>query len=151
MSDKNPQASPDCEEQLEFEFEPQAMGMVQEFHEVFDANLPVDTRVAVIREEIAEVKEAYCHLLKELVDLSYVLFGAEIEGVIDAIPSDVLEEIDTIANLHGFEENITYEAFRRVHESNMSKLGEDGKPIKREDGKILKGPNYKEPDLSDLI
>lgn len=33
------------------------------------------------------------------------------------------------------------EAFKRVHESNMSKLGEDGRPIYREDGKVLKGPN----------
>jgi len=44
-----------------------------------------------------------------------------------------------------------HEAFKRVHESNMSKLGEDGKPIYREDGKVLKGPNYKEPDLGDLV
>ena len=43
------------------------------------------------------------------------------------------------------------EALDRVHKSNMSKLGEDGKPIYREDGKVLKGPNYKPPDLSDLF
>jgi len=43
------------------------------------------------------------------------------------------------------------QALRRVHKSNMSKLGEDGKPIYREDGKVLKGPNYKPPDLSDLV
>jgi predicted HAD superfamily Cof-like phosphohydrolase len=43
------------------------------------------------------------------------------------------------------------EAMHRVHESNMSKLGEDGKPIYRADGKVLKGPNYKEPTLTDLI
>ena len=43
------------------------------------------------------------------------------------------------------------QALRRVHKSNMSKLGEDGKPIKREDGKVLKGPNYQPPDLSDLV
>ena len=43
------------------------------------------------------------------------------------------------------------QALRRVHRSNMSKLGEDGKPIKREDGKVLKGPNYQPPDLSDLV
>ena len=42
------------------------------------------------------------------------------------------------------------EALYRVHRSNMSKLGEDGKPIRREDGKILKGPNYKPPFLDDL-
>ena len=42
-------------------------------------------------------------------------------------------------------------AFARVHKSNMSKLGEDGKPIYREDGKVLKGPNYKPPYLEDLV
>ena len=43
------------------------------------------------------------------------------------------------------------EALDRVHKSNMSKLDEDGHPIYREDGKVLKGPNYKPPILSDLI
>ena len=43
------------------------------------------------------------------------------------------------------------EALRRVFESNMSKLDDDGKPIYREDGKVLKGPNYKEPDLSTCV
>lgn len=41
------------------------------------------------------------------------------------------------------------EAWRRVHESNMSKLT-DGKMLKREDGKLLKGPSYKAPDMSGL-
>ncbi len=42
------------------------------------------------------------------------------------------------------------EAYRRVHISNLSKLGDDGKPIRRADGKITKGPNYKPPYLEDL-
>ena len=42
-------------------------------------------------------------------------------------------------------------AMDRVHQSNMSKLGEDGNPILRDDGKVLKGPNYKPPTLTDLI
>ena len=42
------------------------------------------------------------------------------------------------------------EALRRVFESNMSKLDESGKPIYREDGKVLKGPNYEAPDLNGL-
>ena len=41
--------------------------------------------------------------------------------------------------------------FAEVHRSNMSKLGEDGKPIVREDGKILKGPNFTPPDLRSII
>ena len=43
------------------------------------------------------------------------------------------------------------EALDRVHKSNMSKLGLDGKPIRRSDGKVLKGPNYEPPELKDLI
>lgn len=43
------------------------------------------------------------------------------------------------------------EAMNRVFESNMSKLGPDGKPIRREDGKVLKGPNYIPPYLGDLV
>ena len=68
------------------------------------------------------------HALKELADLVYVCYQ--------------------------YAENMGWfldEALNRVHESNMSKLGEDGKPIYREDGKVLKGPNYKPPDLSDLF
>ena len=43
------------------------------------------------------------------------------------------------------------EAMKRVHASNLSKLDEYGKPIRREDGKVLKGPNYEPPNLKDLI
>ena len=43
------------------------------------------------------------------------------------------------------------EAMRRVHRSNMSKLDEYGKPIYREDGKVMKGPNYAPPNLEDLV
>ena len=67
--------------------------------------------------------------LKELADLVYVCY-------------------QYAENMHWFLD----EALNRVHLSNLSKLGEDGKPIRREkDGKVLKGPNYKPPDLSDLI
>jgi NTP pyrophosphatase (non-canonical NTP hydrolase) len=43
------------------------------------------------------------------------------------------------------------EALNRVFASNMSKVGEDGKVARREDGKVLKGPNYKPPTLTDLV
>ena len=72
--------------------------------------------------------ESLEHALKELADLVYV--AAQ------------------------YAENLEWDleqALRRVHKSNMSKLGDDGKPIKREDGKVLKGPNYKEPTLRDLV
>ena len=43
------------------------------------------------------------------------------------------------------------EALDRVHQSNMSKLDDNGNPIYREDGKVLKGPNYQPPNLNDLV
>ena len=67
---------------------------------------------------------------------------------------ETLKELaDLVYVCYQYAENMGWlldEAMNRVHESNMSKLGEDGKPIYREDGKVLKGPNYKPPDLSDL-
>ena len=88
---------------------------------------------SLIDEEWSEFHEAYHHeppvnQLKELADLVYVCyqFAESQEWDLD-------------------------EAMRRVHASNMSKLGEDGKPIYRGDGKVLKGPNYAPPELNNLI
>jgi predicted HAD superfamily Cof-like phosphohydrolase len=67
-------------------------------------------------------------LLKELSDLVFVCYQMAAYMNID---------LDT--------------AMSRVFESNMSKLGEDGKPVRREDGKVLKGPNYQPPELLDLV
>ena len=88
--------------------------------------------------------------LKELADLVYVCYqyGANHQA-------ECLKELaDLVYVCYQYAENMHWfldEALNRVHESNMSKLGEDGKPIYRDDGKVLKGPNYKPPDLSDLI
>jgi predicted HAD superfamily Cof-like phosphohydrolase len=41
--------------------------------------------------------------------------------------------------------------FHEVHSSNMTKLGADGRPLYREDGKVMKGPNYREPDLTKFV
>ena len=68
--------------------------------------------------------------------------------------STLKELADLIYVCAQYAENMNWDieqALRRVHKSNLSKLGEDGKPIKREDGKVLKGPNYQPPDLSDLV
>ena len=122
--------------------------LVREFHEAYE--MPVGTvnihndfqkitkedaeRIALrsnlVAEEFKELinAESCEEIMKESCDLIYIILGTFVEFGWD------LEE-----------------AFRRVHLSNMSKLGEDGKPIYREDGKVLKGPNYKKPDLSDLV
>ena len=51
---------------------------------------------------------------------------------------------------HGFQ-NIIEDIFDEIQSSNMSKLGDDGKPIYRNDGKVLKGPNYKKPNIKKII
>ena len=68
---------------------------------------------------------------------------------------NALKELaDLVYVCYQYAENMGWfldEALNRVHESNMSKLDKDGKPIYRDDGKVLKGPDYKPPDLSDLF
>ena len=71
------------------------------------------------------------------------------------VKEECLKELaDLVYVCYQYAENMGWfldEALDRVHLSNMSKLGEDGKPIYREDGKVLKGPNYKPPTLEDLF
>ena len=69
--------------------------------------------------------------------------------------ADCLKELaDLVYVCYQYAENLGWdldEALYRVHLSNMTKLGADGKPIRREDGKVLKGPNYQPPNLTDLV
>ena len=110
-------------------------------------------RMSLLREELREVEE-------EAGNIEDVIYQGVIEGEVSQedlkrVKAALLKELcDLQYVLSGFV--VTFglhfdEAFKRVHESNMSKLGPDGKPIYREDGKVLKGPNYKKPDLSDLV
>lgn len=119
---------------------------VQEFHETY--GLPVlsspdisdektnELRINLLAEELDELKEALeqgdiIETLDALIDLQYVLDGAFLSF-----------------GLHGLKTC----AFDEVHRSNMSKLGADGKPIRREsDGKVLKGPNYFKPDIAQFL
>lgn len=119
---------------------------VQEFHETY--GLPVeaeqttgsqqtkDLRINLLQEELDELKEALANndmveTLDALIDLQYVLDGAFLSFGL---------------------QNVKMAAFEEVHRSNMSKLGEDGKPIRRpEDGKVMKGPNYFKPDMTQFI
>ena len=93
----------------------------------------------------------------------YVLEGFRLvsQNYLDLLISD--EELEDINNLlesadkaiesaEGFYgHNTVYDAFLLVHDSNMSKLDDDDKPIFRSDGKVLKGPNYRAPNLTYLI
>jgi predicted HAD superfamily Cof-like phosphohydrolase len=117
--------------------------MVREFHRAFGqqvASVPTlaggaveELRYDLIAEEFNELDEALIdrnivEVADALTDLAYVVYGmADIYGI----------DLDA--------------CFREVHRSNMSKLGEDGQPIKRADGKFLKGPNYSPPDLKTVL
>ena len=73
----------------------------------------------------------------------------------DKNAEDILKELcDLVYVCIGFADTFGWDfdtAFNRVHESNMSKLGKNGEPIYRDDGKILKSDQYKEPILKDLV
>lgn len=118
---------------------------VQEFHEAFGLEVKdkpdnpdrdlILLRMRLLAEELRELRTALARgntveVLDALTDLQYVLLGAVLSfGLKD----------------------VFHESFDIVHESNMSKLDENGKPIHREDGKVLKGPNFVEPNLEELI
>ena len=137
-----------------------------EFIRSFGASLDPRLWVKLVEEELKELYEEKQNTpehLKEYADLLYVFTGLDLvsnERLGTLVPE---EERSSIVSLMGRTERMLQEyhehygeetiakAFTRVHKSNMSKLGVDGKPIKREDGKVMKGPNYKAPDLSDLL
>jgi predicted HAD superfamily Cof-like phosphohydrolase len=115
---------------------------VAEFHKAFDIPIldspqvpnqdRVKLRARLVAEESQEVIEAMesrnlQHIAKEMTDLMIVLHGAALEFGLQHVMDQVMDE---------------------VHRSNMSKLGADGKPVYRADGKVLKGPNYSEADLT---
>ena len=90
-------------------------------------------RISLINEELDEFKEAIKNKdLKEtvdaLTDILYVTYGAG----------------------HAFGVNLD-KCFDEVQQSNMSKLGEDGKPIYNDEGKVMKGPKYFKPDLNKFL
>lgn len=119
---------------------------VTEFHEAFGLgikNTPTANigearnllRFNLMKEENEEYLEAaqnddLVEVADALGDMLYILCGTIIE--------------------HGMQEKIT-EVFEEIQRSNMSKLGEDGKPIYREDGKVLKGPNYFKPNIAAIL
>lgn len=94
-----------------------------------------ELRHRLMREENEEYLEAanandLVEVADALGDMLYILCGTIIE--------------------HGMQYKID-EVFDEIQKSNMSKLGEDGEPIYREDGKVLKGPNYFMPDISKIL
>jgi predicted HAD superfamily Cof-like phosphohydrolase len=136
---------------------------VEEFIDTFGVDTNVALWQALALEEARELVDATTaeEQLKEACDLAYVCAGTLI--ALDRSGGEVVEHkrseelvflsaaelADMVINSVG--DDVFTEAFKRVHKSNMSKVGDDGKPIKRSDGKVIKGPNYSPPVLSDLI
>ena len=118
--------------------------IVKEWHEAFDVpvvdapSIPKERaqmRLAILEEEVAELRAAVedgdlVEVLDALCDIQYVLDGTFLEF-----------------GLHGHKQD----AMEEVHASNMSKLGADGRPVLREDGKVLKGPDFRRPDLTRIL
>ena len=119
---------------------------VKIFHEVYNlsykdspvADIGIDKinlRFKLMEEENQEYFEAaknndIIEVADALGDMLYILCGTIIE--------------------HGMQDKIE-EIFDEIQKSNMSKLGEDGKPIYRNDGKVMKGPNYFKPNISEIL
>ena len=119
---------------------------VQTFHEAFGLG-------------VKESPTAELELSKNL--LRYKLMREENEEYLDAANNkDLVEVADALGDMlyilcgtiieHGMQHKIE-EVFNEIQKSNMSKLGADGKPIYREDGKVLKGPNYFKPNIQSIL
>lgn len=144
---------------------------VSEFIRVFDASTDIALWERLIEEEVMELHVELTadtinreNVLKEAADVIYVV--TPLIGIVEALGEIGLVSEERMLKLQKlveradnklevaigmFGEDTIEKAVKLVHASNMSKLGEDGKPIRRDDGKILKGPNYKAPDLSALV
>ena len=106
-----------------------------------------------------EVKSKPALSTKKINDLRIELIDEELEEFREAIKNkDLKEAVDALTDIlyvtygagHAFGVNLD-KCFDEVQRSNMSKLGNDGKPIYNENGKVMKGPNYFKPDLNKFI
>lgn len=119
------------------------MHKVREFMEAFGQEVKKtpefpDSKTVQLRSDLIE---------EEFHELQEAVLKKDIVGVADAL-TDLLYVVYGAGHAYGIDLD---NCFREVHASNMSKLGEDGKPIYREDGKVLKGPNYWEPNLHEVL
>jgi len=119
------------------------MNAVKDFHDTFGLSYNDSPTVS---------------LEKKIIELRYNLMKEENEEYIEAArKNDIIEVADALGDMlyilcgtiieHGMSD-IIEDVFDEIQKSNMSKLGADGKPIYREDGKVMKGPNYFKPNFS---
>ena len=119
---------------------------VHAFHEAFGINNEytpkgeIDDKTYVLRHNLMqEENEEYLEAARR----------GDLVEVADALGDMLYILCGTILS-HGLQDVIE-DVFDEIQRSNMSKLGEDGKPIYREDGKVLKGPNYFKPDIKGVL
>ena len=100
-------------------------------------------------------------LSKDILKLRHSLMVEENNEYLKAVEErNLIEVADALGDMlyilcgtiltHGFQ-NLIEDIFNEIQSSNMSKLGDDGKPIYRNDGKVLKGPNYKKPNIKKFL
>jgi predicted HAD superfamily Cof-like phosphohydrolase len=122
------------------------LNAVKLFHETFGIGVSEDRRA-----DLGKLKN----------ELRFNLMKEENEEYLEAVQNNDLVEIaDALGDMlyilcgtileHGLQHKIE-EVFDEIQRSNMSKLGEDGKPIYREDGKVMKGPNYFKPNFEEIL
>ena len=116
---------------------------VKKFMEVFGQE--VKTKAEFPSEKIADLR--YSLIKEELDEFGQALKDRDLKEVADAL-TDILYV--TYGAGHAFGIDLD-KCFEEVQRSNMSKLGEDGKPIYNNQGKVMKGPNYFKPDLSKFV
>lgn len=129
--------------------------MVKFGHPVYDRPTEIEDedwlhmRLELIREELGELYEACGYETSEWNEVVPVRQMARTNVVAAA---DALGDLEYVVNGMALGMGIPLpEVVAEIHRSNMTKLGEDGKPIYREDGKILKGPGYEEPQLLKVL
>ena len=118
---------------------------VREFHETFKQENGVKPRL--LNEN--EYALRYILMAEENKDYFMACENMDLTEIADALGDKLYILCGTILK-HGMQD-IIEKVFDEIHSSNMSKVGEDGKAIMREDGKILKGPNYFRPNLKQFI
>ncbi len=119
---------------------------VQEFHEIFGLGVG-NKPTANLSEELATLR--YNLMVEENMEYLEAAKNKDLVEVADAL-GDMLYIIFGTILEHGLQEKMEA-VFDEIQKSNMSKMGKNGKPIYREDGKIMKGPNYFEPDIKGIL
>jgi predicted HAD superfamily Cof-like phosphohydrolase len=123
----------------------QYVNMVGEFHQVFDQKDA--TKPTLVPKNLGKLR--YSLLLEENKEYLEAVEKEDLVEIADALGDQLYIIYGTILK-HGLQDKIE-DVFKEIHRSNMSKLGADGRPIYREDGKILKGPGYTRPDIASII